>query len=144
MGETVMGKKADRTEFEERVYAVCARIPRGKVSTYADVAAAVGRRGMARAAGNALGRNPYDHVPCYRVVRSDGDVGGYSGAGGSRSKARKLRADGLEIAGTRIVDLDRHLVDGATLRGGSGAVRKKGGDPEGTGRRKVWRKGGKT
>ena len=134
-----MGNKADRTTFEEKVYEVCARIPKGKVSTYADVAEAVGRRGMARAAGNALGRNPYDHVPCYRVVRSDGDVGGYSGAGGSRSKARKLRADGLEIAGTRIVDLDRYLVDASRLRGRHVGVGKK----TGTGRGKVARKGGR-
>ena len=136
-----MGERADRTEFEEKVYAVTARIPKGKVSTYAEVAEAVGDRGMARAAGNALGRNPYDHVPCYRVVRSDGHVGGYSGAGGSRSKRRKLIADGLEFDGPRIVGLDTFLVDGAVLRGGKKAVRTAGKGKKTVGKAKVKGKG---
>jgi methylated-DNA-[protein]-cysteine S-methyltransferase len=121
----------DRTEFEERVYGITKRIPKGKVSTYSDVAEALGDRRMARAVGNALGKNPYGHVPCYRVVRRDGGVGGYSAPGGSRSKAAKLRDDGIEIRRGVIVDLDRYLVSPDRLQGatpgpkrGSG---KKGG-----------------
>ena len=121
----------DRTDFEERVYEITRRIPKGNVSTYSDVAGALGDRRMARAVGNALGKNPYSHVPCYRVVKRDGGVGGYSGRGGSRSKASKLRDDGIEVRGGIIVDLGRYLVSperlrGASLRPEKGAGRKGG------------------
>jgi methylated-DNA-[protein]-cysteine S-methyltransferase len=58
--------------FNQKVWAITARIPRGKVAIYADVASALGSRGY-RAVGNALNRNPYaPQVPCHRVVGSDG------------------------------------------------------------------------
>lgn len=88
-----MKKNAD---FRSRVYAVVAKIPKGKVMTYAEVARAIGRPGASRAVGNALHVNPdTKRVPCHRVVKSDGAVGGY--AMGTSRKARILKAEGVRI-----------------------------------------------
>lgn len=66
--------------FSRRVLEATARIPYGSVSTYGDVAANAGSRRAARAAGNALKGNPVPIiVPCHRVIRSGGDLGGYAG-----------------------------------------------------------------
>jgi O-6-methylguanine DNA methyltransferase len=74
-----MMKKRIGHEFMERVYAVVAKIPRGKVLTYGDVARRAGYPGAARAVGNALSKNrDTKAVPCHRVVRSDGVPGGYA------------------------------------------------------------------
>lgn len=67
------------TAFEQRVYALCEAIPRGRVSTYGRVAAAL-KCGSARAVGQALKRNPFaPAVPCHRVVSATQDIGGFSG-----------------------------------------------------------------
>jgi len=80
--------------FEQAVLAVCRAIPRGEVRTYADLAAAVGRPGAARAVGNAMRRNPVPLlVPCHRVVRRDGTIGQYS-MGGPEMKRRLLQLEG--------------------------------------------------
>jgi AraC family transcriptional regulator of adaptative response/methylated-DNA-[protein]-cysteine methyltransferase len=79
--------------FERRVYAVVRRIPRGQTRTYAWVARQIGRPQAWRAVGNALNRNPYaPHVPCHRVIRSDGSLGGF--ARGMRRKQAMLRREG--------------------------------------------------
>lgn len=79
--------------FTRRVLEVTARIPYGEVATYAQVAATAGHPRAPRAAGNALGANPLAIVvPCHRVVRSGGAVGGYTG-GGERKHAL-LRLEG--------------------------------------------------
>jgi methylated-DNA-[protein]-cysteine S-methyltransferase len=66
--------------FTAQVYSVAMAIPRGKVTTYGEVAKALGRPGAARAVGNALRRNPYAPiVPCHRIVRQDLSLGGFSG-----------------------------------------------------------------
>lgn len=79
--------------FSQRVLRATARIPYGRVSTYTEVATMAGSpRGM-RAAGNALGSNPIPIVvPCHRVLRSGGDVGGYGG--GPEMKRALLRLEG--------------------------------------------------
>ena len=82
------------TSFEEAVYAVVRRIPRGETRSYRWVAKRLGNPGLARAVGNALRRNPYaPAVPCHRVVRSDGSLGGY--AGGPAKKRALLKREGL-------------------------------------------------
>lgn len=86
--------------FERAVYSACRRIGRGRVATYAEIARAVGKPGAARAVGNALGKNRSPSVPCHRVVRSDGRVGGF--AWGTERKALMLRAEGVRIAGGRV------------------------------------------
>ncbi len=81
------------TKFEERVYAVVRRIPKGQTRSYRWVAERLGNPGLARAVGNALNRNPYaPHVPCHRVVKADGSLGGY--AGGPARKRRLLQREG--------------------------------------------------
>lgn len=91
--------------FTARVHAACARIPRGKVATYRELARAIGAPRAARAVGNALNRNEdMAHVPCHRVVLGDGRIGGY--ALGSAKKAARLKKEGVLIKNGR-VDLGR-------------------------------------
>jgi O-6-methylguanine DNA methyltransferase len=91
--------------FNERVWALTARIPRGKLVTYGDLAAALGARGASRAVGNALNKNPYaPAVPCHRVVGSDGRLTGF--AGGLAKKERMLGAEGVPVTRGR-ADLSR-------------------------------------
>ena len=79
--------------FTEKVYAVVAKIPRGKTLTYKEVAARAGRPGAYRAVGNIMHNNPdTTRVPCHRVVRSDGTPGGY--ARGTKAKIAILRREG--------------------------------------------------
>jgi methylated-DNA-[protein]-cysteine S-methyltransferase len=88
--------KVDRAllgPFARKVLGRTARIPYGKVSTYSEVAAAAGSPRASRAAGNALARNPIPIViPCHRVLRTGGGMGGY--AGGLDRKARLLALEG--------------------------------------------------
>lgn len=82
------------TTFTRRVLAFTASIPYGQVSTYAQVAAAVGSPKGARAAGGALGSNPVPVVvPCHRVVRTSGELGGYTG--GLHIKQQLLALEGV-------------------------------------------------
>ena len=93
------------TAFENKVYAACARIRRGNVSTYAEIAKAVGRPRAARAVGNALNKNRSKSVPCHRVVCSNGTIGGF--AHGSKKKCALLREEGLEIKGNRLLNFSK-------------------------------------
>ena len=96
-----MNKKI--TKFEQEVYEACSRIPLGRVSTYKDIAVYIKRPGSARAVGNALNRNPYaPKVPCHRVVKSDGSLGGF--ALGSLKKELLLSQEGLKIWKGKIRD----------------------------------------
>ena len=86
--------------FEKKVWAAAKRIPAGRVATYADVARSIGNPRAVRAAGSALNKNPYRSVPCHRVVRSDGSVGGY--ARGVKKKIARLVSEGVIITGQRV------------------------------------------
>ncbi len=91
--------------FNEKCYEILRGVPQGKVTTYAGLARAVGSARAARAVGNAMNKNPYaPDVPCHRVVRSDGGVGGF--ASGTRKKIEMLRAEGVNVVRGR-VDLKR-------------------------------------
>lgn len=88
-------------QFAEKVYAAVEKIPRGRVMSYKDIARVIGRPRAARAVGNALNKNPgMPHVPCHRVVRSDGSIGGY--AKGTRKKIAFLKREGVVIRGNRV------------------------------------------
>ena len=90
--------------FSERVWAVCARVPQGQVTTYGDIARHLGTSGY-RAVGMALNRNPYaPDVPCHRVVGSNGALTGF--ASGIEKKRAMLEAEGVPRRGGR-VDLAR-------------------------------------
>lgn len=81
--------------FEQEVLAALRRIPAGEVRTYGEIAQAVGQPGAARAVGTACARNPVPLlIPCHRVVRSDGGLGGYSLTGGVGLKRRLLESEG--------------------------------------------------
>lgn len=89
-----------------------AKIPKGKVATYAGLAKAMKVPRSWRYAGYLLKSNPEpDKYPCYKVVRSDGLVGGYSGPGGLREKIRRLRLDGVIINNGKIVSLKSCIHD---------------------------------
>ena len=66
------------TSFQQKVYRVVKKIPRGKVLTYNQVAGRAGSPRAARAVGSALSKNFDPEIPCHRVVRSDGKIGGYN------------------------------------------------------------------
>lgn len=78
--------------FTQKVYAVVATIPKGKVLTYKEVARRAGNENASRAVGNILNKNYNPSIPCHRVVRSDGKVGGYNR--GKEEKVRRLREEG--------------------------------------------------
>lgn len=80
------------TEFQEKVYNIVRAIKRGKIMTYAEVARVIGNIRAVRAVGNALNKNQDEDVPCHRVVRSNGRVGGYNR--GQELKEKLLREEG--------------------------------------------------
>jgi O-6-methylguanine DNA methyltransferase len=77
-----------KTPFAQKVYAIVAQIPRGETRTYGEVAKKAGRPGAARAVGTIMSRNQdTKRVPCHRVIRADGKVGGYAFGGQKRKRA---------------------------------------------------------
>ncbi len=84
-----------KKSFTESVFAKTKLIPRGKVSTYKLLAKAIGNPRAARAVGNALNKNCDSRVPCHRVIRSDGNVGGFRD--GTIAKIKLLRKEGAEV-----------------------------------------------
>ena len=90
--------KLKGTKFQLKVWNYLKKIPKGKVKTYSDVAKAIGKPLAVRAVANAIGKNPYPpKIPCHRVIRSDGGLGGYSGKGGIRKKRHLLRSEEVFI-----------------------------------------------
>ena len=86
------------TEFQLKVWTYLSKIPRGSVKTYSQVAKAIGKPLAARAVANAIGKNPYaPKIPCHRVIRSDGSLGGYSGSGGTKTKRFLLKKEGINL-----------------------------------------------
>ncbi|KKW02510.1 MAG: Methylated-DNA/protein-cysteine methyltransferase [Parcubacteria group bacterium GW2011_GWA1_49_11] len=78
--------------FQEKVYAIVKKIPKGKVLTYQEVARRAGKSLAYRAVGNILNKNVDPKVPCHRVIRSDGEIGGYRY--GKAAKIRVLKREG--------------------------------------------------
>ena len=84
------------TSFKRKVLAVVSAIPKGSVMSYKEVAVLAGSPNAARAVGTIMANNVDSSVPCHRVVRSDGGVGGYN-RGGSVRKKEILRREGVDI-----------------------------------------------
>lgn len=85
----------DGTPFQQKVWAALLTIPKGKTITYAALAKQVGKPKAVRAVANAVGANKMlVTIPCHRVVRSDGGLGGYSGKGGVKAKLALLKKEG--------------------------------------------------
>ena len=84
------------TKFQLKVWNYLKKIPRGKIKTYSEVAKAIGKPLATRAVANAIGKNPLaPQIPCHRVIRSDGSLGGYSGKGGIKTKRLLLKKEGV-------------------------------------------------
>jgi len=86
------------TKFQIKVWKYLMKIPKGSVKTYKQVAIGINRPKSARAVANACGKNPYSpKVPCHRVIRSDGTLGGFSASGGIKTKKKLLKKEGFFI-----------------------------------------------
>ena len=94
-------------KFADKVYKLCRKIPKGKVSTYKAIAKAMKTKAY-RAVGQALRCNPYaPEVPCHRVVGSNGHLTGF--AHGLKKKAELLKREGVNIKNFEILDFDKAL-----------------------------------
>ena len=86
------------TKFQKKVWGYLKTIRKGTVKTYKQVAIAINRPKSARAVANAVGKNPFaPKIPCHRVIRSDGSLGGYSGKGGVKTKKLLLKREGIIV-----------------------------------------------
>ena len=84
------------TKFQIKVWRYLKTIKKGSVLTYSDVAKGIKKPRAVRAVANAIGKNPYaPKIPCHRVIRSDGSLGGYSGRGGIKTKKKLLKSEGI-------------------------------------------------
>ena len=88
------------TTFQEQVFKIVKKIPRGAVWTYGQVARKLGDKKLARAVGNALNKNFDGFIPCHRVVLGDGRVGGFNW--GTKRKLGLLKREGVKIRKGRI------------------------------------------
>ena len=89
--------KLEGTEFQIRVWNELKKIPKGETRTYKEIAKLIGKPTAARAVANACGKNPYPiTIPCHRVIRSDGGLGGYSGEGGVDKKKLLLKNEKIQ------------------------------------------------
>lgn len=93
--------------YQRNLQHLLLKVPRGKVTTYREIAHAMNMRGY-RFVGQLLNKNPHpEKVPCYKVVRSSGEIGGF--ALGQAEKIRRLKADGIDIKEGRVVDFAQKL-----------------------------------
>ena len=91
-------KQLSGTDFQIKVWNAISKIPKGKVKTYKELAGSIRKPKASRAVANACGKNPFPiKIPCHRVIRSDGRLGGYSGKGGIKTKRKLLRSEGVYI-----------------------------------------------
>jgi len=95
--------------FNEKVWNLTKKIPKGKVTTYKILAEKLGTKAY-RAVGTALKKNPYaPKVPCHRVINSDGSIGSYKGKRNSKEKIRLLKKEGINIKNNKIINLRKYL-----------------------------------
>jgi len=95
-----------KISFNEQLYKLLKTVPKGKVTTYKELAKALNSKAY-RAVGNAMNKNPYaPKVPCHRVVKTNGEVGGFEG--GTKKKIKMLKKEGVEIKDSKI-DLGKFL-----------------------------------
>ena len=86
------------TKFQLKGWSYLKKIPRGNVKTYSQIAKDMGKPLAVRAVANAIGKNPCPpKIPCHRVIRSDGSLGGYSGKGGIKTKKILLKKEGYTL-----------------------------------------------
>lgn len=94
-------KRQKYSDFEKMIWEILKKIPKGKVTSYSEIARFAGKRLAWRAVGNAVGKNPFaPRVPCHRVIRKDGSLGGYSG--GISKKIQLLKKEGIEVINGKV------------------------------------------
>ena len=94
--------------LDKKIYKKLLEVPKGKITTYGDLAKAVGLKNGQRTVGKIMNKNPYPVIiPCHRVVKSDGKVGGY--AYGEKIKSDMLTKEGIEIKNGKILDLENRI-----------------------------------
>ena len=90
--------KLKGTKMQVKVWKYLSKIPFGSIKTYSQVAKAIGKPLAVRAVANAIGKNPFSpKIPCHRVIRSNGSLGGYSGVGGINAKKKLLKKEGIML-----------------------------------------------
>ena len=95
--------------MKEKVYALLKTIPRGKVTTYGQIAAALGNKNLARAVGNILHNNPDPgKFPCHRVVNSRGQVAEHFAFGGGEAQRKLLEQEGIVFERNGRIDLTKY------------------------------------
>jgi len=94
------------TAFEQAALSTTKKIPKGRVSSYKEVATVMGCSRASRVVGNALHKNPYAPVvPCHRVIKSNGKLGGFGG--GIKNKIKLLVSEGIEVKNNKIVNFKK-------------------------------------
>jgi methylated-DNA-[protein]-cysteine S-methyltransferase len=93
--------------FYEKCYAILRKVPKGKVTTYREIAKALNSKAY-QAVGSAMHNNPYSpQVPCHRVVNANGNLGGFYS--GQKAKIKMLKEEGVEVKENKIVDFEKRL-----------------------------------
>jgi len=94
--------------LEQKIYKKLLEVPKGQITTYGELAKAVGLKNGQRIIGKIMNKNPYPViVPCHRVVMSTGKIGGY--AYGERIKTKLLNDEGIQIKNGKIIDLENRI-----------------------------------
>ena len=91
-------KNIKGTNFQKMVWSEIRKIPKGKTITYKELAMKIGKPKAYRAVANACAKNPLlEIIPCHRVIREDGKMGGYNGKKGVKRKKRLLKSEGVKL-----------------------------------------------
>ena len=105
----MLNLKNKGTKFQIKVWKSVKKIKKGKVRSYAEISKLIGKPKAVRAVANAISKNPFpDQIPCHRVIKSDGSLGGYSLKGGLKRKLYLLKKEGILL---KKWGLTRILVD---------------------------------
>ena len=97
----------NKKSFYEKCYSILKKVPKGKITTYKEIANALGTKAY-RAVGNAMNKNPYaPKVCCHRVVKTNGNVGGF--ASGTNKKIQMLKKEGIKVKNGKIENFNKVL-----------------------------------
>jgi len=95
------------TKFRKKIFKIVAQIPKGRISTYQEVAKTLGSPRACRGVGSALNKNTDYRIPCHRVIKADGHVGGFRL--GSKKKIWLLKNEGIEIKKDRVINFKKYF-----------------------------------
>jgi len=99
------------TDLEMKIIQTLRKIPKGKVMTYQSLAKFCGIPNGARFVGNVMAKNPWpEKYPCYKVIKTNGEIGQYSGGEGQKTKIKLLQKNGIKIKNGKVVNLEKYLI----------------------------------